>query len=96
MTICRCQCQQLSARSRPIIVIRSVCTVDPGVPPERGAHLDRGVATPRSRCREVRHSSRELLKENPRFLFVTAMHPSIHAHKGDDCRRCDVFIFIRT
>ena len=51
-------------------LIRSVCTVDPGVPPERGAHLDRGVATPRSRCREVRHSSREFLKENPRFLFI--------------------------
>ena len=51
-------------------VIRSVCTVNPGVPPERGAHLDRGVATPRSRCREVRHSSREFLKENPRFLFI--------------------------
>ena len=48
------------------VVTRSVCTVDPGVPPERGAHLDRGVATPRSRCREVRHLSREFLKDNPR------------------------------
>ena len=37
-------CSIFRSRSK---VNRSVCTVDPGVPPERGAHLDRGVATPR-------------------------------------------------
>ena len=59
-------------------IIRSVtvCTVDPGVPPERGAHLDRGVATPRSRCREVRHSSREFLKENPDDCVSISTHRS--------------------
>ena len=66
-------------------IIRSVCTVDPGVPPERGAHLDRGVATPRSRCREVRHSSREFLKENPRWLcvnFDTSIKVFRHLDRG--------------